>query len=72
MSAPRIVVAVMVDEPRVGGYYGGIVAAPAFSNIVAGTLRGMSVLPDAAIKQMVNKDTPIPLSDSAQKVSLSR
>ncbi len=72
MSAPRIVVAVMVDEPRVGGYYGGIVAAPAFSNIVAGTLRGMSVLPDAAIKQMVNKDTPMPLSDSTQKVSLSR
>jgi cell division protein FtsI (penicillin-binding protein 3) len=72
MSAPRIVVAVMVDEPRAGGYYGGIVAAPAFSNIVAGTLRGMSVLPDAAIKQMVNKEMPIPLNDSAQKVSLSR
>jgi cell division protein FtsI (penicillin-binding protein 3) len=72
MSAPRIVVAVMVDEPRAGGYYGGIVAAPAFSNIVAGTLRGMSVLPDAAIKQMVNKEMPMPLNDSAQKVSLSR
>lgn len=72
MSAPRIVVAVMVDEPRAGGYYGGIVAAPAFSNIVAGTLRGMSVLPDGAIKQMVNKDTPSSPNDSAQKVSLSR
>lgn len=72
MSAPRIVVAVMVDEPRTGGYYGGVVAAPAFSNIVAGTLRGMSVLPDAAIKQMVNKEMQSPLGDSAQKVSLSR
>ena len=72
MSAPRIVVAVMVDEPSSGGYYGGVVAAPAFSNIVAGTLRGMSVLPDAAIKQMVNKETQLPFGDAAQKVSLSR
>jgi cell division protein FtsI (penicillin-binding protein 3) len=73
MSAPRIVVAVMVDEPRAGGYYGGVVAAPAFSNIVAGTLRSMSVLPDAAIKQMVDKDLQVaPVSSSTQKVSLSR
>ncbi|MFM9113725.1 MAG: peptidoglycan D,D-transpeptidase FtsI family protein, partial [Polynucleobacter victoriensis] len=56
MSAPRIVVAVMVDEPSAGGYYGGVVAAPAFANIVAGTLRSMNVLPDAAVKQMVDKD----------------
>ncbi|MEY4481693.1 MAG: hypothetical protein RIQ84_855 [Pseudomonadota bacterium] len=73
MSAPRIVVAVMVDEPRAGGYYGGVVAAPAFSNIVAGTLRSMSVLPDAAIKQMVDKDLQMtPANSSTQKVSLSR
>lgn len=72
MSAPRIVVAVMVDEPSSGGYYGGVVAAPAFSNIVAGTLRGMSVLPDAAIKQMVNKETQLPFGNAAKKVSLSR
>jgi len=73
MSAPRIVVAVMVDEPRAGGYYGGVVAAPAFSNIVAATLRSMSVLPDAAIKQMVDKDLQMtPANSSTQKVSLSR
>jgi cell division protein FtsI (penicillin-binding protein 3) len=62
-----------VDEPRAGGYYGGVVAAPAFSNIVAGTLRSMSVLPDAAIKQMVDKDLQMtPVNSSTQKVSLSR
>ncbi len=72
MSAPRIVVAVMVDEPRAGGYYGGVVAAPAFSNIVAGTLRSMSVLPDAAIKQMVDKDLQMTPANTTQKVSLSR
>ena len=72
MSAPRIVVAVMVDEPSAGGYYGGIVAAPAFANIVAGTLRSMNVLPDAAIKQMVDKDLQVAPVGSTQKVSLSR
>ena len=72
MSAPRIVVAVMVDEPSAGGYYGGVVAAPAFANIVAGTLRSMNVLPDAAIKQMVDKDLQVAPLGSTQKVSLSR
>lgn len=72
MSAPRIVVAVMVDEPSAGGYYGGIVAAPAFANIVAGTLRTMNVLPDAAVKQMVDKDLQGLSAGASQKVSFSR
>ena len=72
MSAPRIVVAVMVDEPSTGGYYGGVVAAPAFANIVAGTLRTMNVLPDAAVKQMVDKELQLGPNGSTQKVSLSR
>jgi cell division protein FtsI (penicillin-binding protein 3) len=72
MSAPRIVVAVMVDEPSAGGYYGGVVAAPAFANIVAGTLRSMNVLPDAAVKQMVDKDLQGLSSGTSQKVSFSR
>jgi cell division protein FtsI (penicillin-binding protein 3) len=72
MSAPRIVVAVMVDEPSTGGYYGGVVAAPAFANIVAGTLRTMNVLPDAAVKQMVDKELQLEPNGSTQKVSLSR
>lgn len=72
MSAPRIVVAVMVDEPSAGGYYGGVVAAPAFANIVAGTLRSMNVLPDAAVKQMVDKDLQGLSLGASQKVSFSR
>ncbi len=72
MSAPRIVVAVMVDEPSAGGYYGGVVAAPAFANIVAGTLRTMNVLPDAAVKQMVDKDLQGLSAGASQKVSFSR
>ena len=38
-SNPRIVVAVMVDEPSKGMYYGGDVAAPVFSQVVQQTLR---------------------------------
>ena len=40
---PRIVVAVMVDEPSNGEYYGGDVAAPVFSQVVQQTLRMMGV-----------------------------
>jgi cell division protein FtsI (penicillin-binding protein 3) len=48
------------------------VAAPAFANIVAGTLRTMNVLPDAAVKQMVDKELQLGPNGSTQKVSLSR
>ncbi len=45
-SDPRIVVAVMVDEPRAGRFFGGDVAAPAFARITADTLRALQVAPD--------------------------
>ena len=53
---PRIVVAVMVDEPSKGVYYGGDVAAPVFSQVVQQTLRMMNVAPDIEVKpQIVGK-----------------
>ncbi|HSV51056.1 MAG TPA: penicillin-binding protein 2 [Burkholderiaceae bacterium] len=53
---PRIVVAVMLDEPSAGQYYGGLVAAPVFSEVVQQTLRMMGVQPDIAVKpQIVTK-----------------
>jgi cell division protein FtsI (penicillin-binding protein 3) len=53
---PRIVVAVMIDEPSAGQYYGGLVAAPVFSEVVQQTLRMMGVQPDIAVKpQIVTK-----------------
>ncbi len=51
ISAPRISVAVMIDEPTGGSYYGGDVAAPVFSTIVSETLRTLNVLPDIATRQ---------------------
>ncbi|MGR8929773.1 MAG: peptidoglycan D,D-transpeptidase FtsI family protein [Gammaproteobacteria bacterium] len=45
-SNPRFVIAVVVDEPTTGQYYGGLVAAPAFSKVMAGILRIYGVEPD--------------------------
>ena len=46
---PRIIVAVMIDEPSAGKYFGGQVAAPVFSEVVQQTLRMMGVQPDMAV-----------------------
>ena len=53
IDKPRIVVAVMVDEPRKGVYYGGAVAAPVFSQVVQQTLRMMNVAPDLGVNPTV-------------------
>jgi cell division protein FtsI (penicillin-binding protein 3) len=50
---PRIVVAVMIDEPSNGKYFGGDVAAPVFSETVQQTLRMMGVQPDMAVRPQV-------------------
>ncbi len=50
---PRVVVAVMVDEPSNGKFYGGEVAAPVFSETVSQTLRMLGVQPDMAIKPQI-------------------
>jgi len=53
IEAPRIVVAVMIDEPSNGRYYGGDVAAPVFSQTVQQTLRLLGVQPDMAVKPQI-------------------
>lgn len=53
VSQPRIVVAVMVDEPGRGVYFGGEVAAPVFSQVVQQTLRMMGVPPDLEVKAQI-------------------
>ena len=49
IDMPRIIVAVMIDEPSAGQYYGGAVAAPVFSEVVQQSLRLMGVQPDVAV-----------------------
>lgn len=53
IEQPRIVVAVMVDEPTAGQYFGGLVAAPVFSETVQQTLRVLGVRPDMSVKPQV-------------------
>lgn len=53
VSQPRVIVAVMVDEPTAGGYFGGRVAAPVFSAVVRDTLRMLDVAPDAAVDEIL-------------------
>ena len=52
VSDPRVVIAVMLDEPSAGQYYGGAVAAPVFSAVMGGALRMLGVPPDAPLKPL--------------------
>ncbi len=56
-SNPRLVMAVMIDEPTQNGYYGGIVAAPVFQEVISNALRILDVAPD---------DLPALLADKEQ------
>jgi cell division protein FtsI (penicillin-binding protein 3) len=53
IDQPRIVVAVMIDEPSNGKYYGGDVAAPVFSATVQQTLRLLGIQPDMNVKPQI-------------------
>ena len=53
VSDPRIIVAVMIDEPSAGKHYGGQVAAPIFSAVTANALRAMNVAPDSSVTNII-------------------
>jgi cell division protein FtsI (penicillin-binding protein 3) len=52
-SNPRVIVAIMVDEPGGKFFYGGQVAAPAFANMVSSSMRVLNVQPDAPNRPVV-------------------
>ncbi|WP_223246767.1 peptidoglycan D,D-transpeptidase FtsI family protein [Sulfuriferula thiophila] len=54
-SNPRLIIAVMVDEPSAGQYYGGTVSAPVFKKVMQSALRQMDVAPD---KPIVHQSLP--------------
>jgi cell division protein FtsI (penicillin-binding protein 3) len=56
-SNPRLVIAVMLDEPGGKSYYGGEVAAPVFSTVMAGALRLLGIEPDAAPDNVISPDS---------------
>ncbi|AZN37672.1 peptidoglycan D,D-transpeptidase FtsI family protein [Iodobacter ciconiae] len=55
VSNPRLIVAVLIDEPSTVGnrYYGGTVSAPVFQEIMSGSLRMLGVPPDAPITNIL-------------------
>jgi cell division protein FtsI (penicillin-binding protein 3) len=57
-SDPRLIVAVMVDEPSGGKYYGGDVAAPVFASVMASALRNLGVPPDDAPRPVQVANAP--------------
>lgn len=60
VSAPRLIIAVLIDEPA-GEYYGGTVAAPVFAQVMQGALRLLGVPHDAPL-------TPIELPGEGQEI----
>jgi cell division protein FtsI (penicillin-binding protein 3) len=58
-SNPRLIVAVMLNEPAGKEYYGGQVAAPAFSNVMGAALRQLNVPHDAPLNNVLQPPAEI-------------
>ena len=57
VSNPRVIVAVMVDEPTAGGHFAGPVAAPVFASIMANVLRSLNVPPDSSVTSIIPEES---------------
>lgn len=60
---PRFAMSVVVHEPSEGGYYGGLISAPVFHNVMEGALRFMDVPPDNIEQYYVDKTKPLPVPE---------
>jgi cell division protein FtsI (penicillin-binding protein 3) len=58
-SNPRLIVAVMIDEPSGAQYYGGQVAAPVFSTVMGSALRLLEVPNDAPLDNVMKPPAEI-------------
>lgn len=67
VSNPRLVVAVMIDEPSAGKHYGGAVAGPVFARIMEGSLRTLGVAPDAPLAPLQVAGRPAGSAAAAQE-----
>lgn len=56
VSNPRVIVAVMVDEPTAGGHFAGPIAAPVFAAIMANVLRSLNVPPDSSVTSIIPEE----------------
>jgi len=67
ISDPDIVLVVSVNDPKGVDYYGGLVAAPVFSSVMAGALRFRDVPPDALDEK--NEELKLMISRPAKDVA---
>jgi cell division protein FtsI (penicillin-binding protein 3) len=58
VSDPRLIVAVMIDEPAGKNYYGGEVAAPLFAQVMSDSLRSLAVAPDTSVQPLLVANAP--------------
>ena len=63
-SNPRLVMTIIIDEPKSGAYYGGTVAAPVFGETMGEVLRVLNITPDDLPSMKIAGTVP-----SAQKTS---
>jgi cell division protein FtsI (penicillin-binding protein 3) len=63
-SAPRLIIAVMIDEPAAGQHYGGAVAAPVFAQVMQGALRMLNAPHDAPLE-------PVPFPGEGEELKES-
>lgn len=65
---PELVMVVMVDEPRNGEHFGGLVAAPVFSQVISGAMRLLDIAPDNITeKQLMNAGAQQPTKDISSR-----
>ena len=55
---PQLVVAVNVQNPRKGGYYGDVVAGPVFYQVMKDALATLDIPPDGAVPAKVRLTAP--------------
>ena len=75
-SDPRLIVAVMIDEPGAGRHYGGDVAGPVFASLMSGALRTLGIAPDAphpestvaGMQVALRADTPVTVKPAKGKL----
>ena len=60
VSDPRLIIAVMIDEPSAGKHYGGAVAAPVFASVMGSSLRTLGIPPDAPLVVAETPKAPLP------------
>ncbi len=68
---PELVMVVMVDEPRNGEYFGGLVAAPIFSQVMSGAMRLLDIAPDRISSNNIAKVQLMNAGEVAQVAQLN-